>query len=231
MRPCFLDGTSRRTGSIAMDRDATGKRRQDVELLEAWRSGDPRAGRQLFDRHSGAVVRFFENKVTVDAADLVHATFMRMFETRDRVRHAGSFRSHALGIARNVLREHIRALARGRDVDPEVDSMAKLAPGPSTVASEREEQRLLLESLRRLSIDDQILVELFYWEDLDSSAVSEIVGMPASSVRTRLARARGRLRQLMTELATDQALLASTVDGLEGWVSDLRAKARNERNR
>jgi RNA polymerase sigma factor (sigma-70 family) len=212
-----------------MVHEATFDRARDAELLEAWRGGDTRAGQALFDRHADAVVRFFENKVRKDAEDLTQATFTRMLESGDRVRHVGAFRAYALGIARNVLREHLRELARGHAVDPEVDSMAQLAPGPSTVVGEREEHRLLLEGLRRLPVDDQILVELFYWEGLDSGALGEIVGMPASSIRTRLSRARDRLKRIMTELATSPAMLASTVNGLERWAADLRARVRAER--
>ena len=132
---------------------------QDAELLDAWRSGDQAAGERLFDRHADAVARFFENKVCRGAEDLTQATFLRMIEGRDRVRPEGSFAAFIFGIARNVLREHLRELARGRDVDPAVDSMAELAPGPTTLMGMRQEHQLMLQGLRGLSIDDQILLK------------------------------------------------------------------------
>lgn len=205
--------------------DSTGTahaRALDVDLLEAWRNGDDRAGRTLLDRYSGTIVGFFKRKARKDAEDLAHTTFMRMLEGRDRVRVSGAFRAYALGIARNVLREHTRALARGRNVDPQVESIAQLAPGPNAVVSEREEHGLLLEGLRQLSVGDQAIVELFYWEGLDSNALGSMVGMPASSVRTRLSRARERLKQLMTELAASRVGHANTSDGLDEWAAELR---------
>ena len=107
----------------------------DAALLEAWRGGDDRAGERLFDRHADAVVRFFENKVRDGPEDLTQTTFLRMLESKRRVREGVAFRAFVIGIARNVLREHMRELARGRAVDPEVDSMANLAPGPSSSAT------------------------------------------------------------------------------------------------
>ncbi len=197
-------------------------REQDAILLEAWRSGDDRAGERLFDRHADAVARFFENKVRDGADDLTQATFVLMLESRDRVRAAHAFRAYVFGAARNILREHLRSLARGRKVDPEVDSMARLAPGPTTMVGEREEHRLLLEGLRRLCVEDQILIELSYWEGLDSAALGEVLGISASSVRSRLARTRKRLGEIMAQLPAPPALIASTLDGLEGWAAQLR---------
>ena len=52
--------------------------------------------------------------------------------------------THAVRV---VLPAHLRKLARGREVDPEVESMSDLAPGPSTVVGRTREQRLLLEGL------------------------------------------------------------------------------------
>lgn len=43
----------------------------DVELLEAWRGGDRRAGEQLFERHFDAVSRFFRNKLEFGVDDLI----------------------------------------------------------------------------------------------------------------------------------------------------------------
>jgi RNA polymerase sigma factor (sigma-70 family) len=195
---------------------------QDTELLNAWRRGDSRAGEQLFDRHADAVARFFENKIREGAEDLTQATFLRMIESRERVHNPAAFRAYVLGIARNVLREHLRELARGRRVDPEVDCMADLVPGPSSVVGLREEHRLLIEGLRRLPLKDQILLELFYWEQLPTHEIAEILEISPTATRTRLSRAREELTRKMTEIAASSELLASTIHGLETWAAELR---------
>lgn len=196
---------------------------RDAELLEAWRSGDQAAGEQLFDRHADAVARFFENKVTRGAEDLVQTAFVRMLEGRDRYRGEGSFRAFVFGVARNLLREHVRELVRLGQVDPSVDSMAALAPGPSTVVGLRQEHQLMLEGLRHLPLDDQILLELFYWEDLSGDEIAGILGIPPSSTRRRLSEARSRLDAKMAEIAASPVLLDQTVRHLESWVADVRA--------
>ena len=50
--------------------------RSDFELLEAWREGDQRAGRELFARHFDAIYRFFRSKIEDAADDLTQQTFL-----------------------------------------------------------------------------------------------------------------------------------------------------------
>jgi RNA polymerase sigma-70 factor (ECF subfamily) len=198
------------------------ERQHDAELLEAWRRGDTAAGEQLFERHADVVARFFRNKVRNDAEELVQQTFVRLVEGRERLRDGLVFRSFMLGIARNVLHEHIRQRARGRALDPEVESMADLDPGPATVAGRRQEHRLLLEGLRRLPIEHQVALELFYWEGLNAAEIAPIMGVSHSAMRSRLVKARALLAAALESISSSKELLASTVNGLEAWATQIR---------
>ena len=180
----------------------TGDWNIDADLLEAWRAGDTQAGAALYDRHADAVARLFANKIAIGTDDLVQQTFMLLVESRDRIREGLSVRAFVLGIARNVLRDHVRKLARGRVVDPEVDAMADLAPGPTTMIGHNREQRLLLAGLRRLPLEHQIGLELYYWEEMDAREIAEVMGISHSAMRSRLARARALLSEAMAQLDT-----------------------------
>jgi len=199
----------------------------DLELLDAWCHGDQRAGIRLYDRHADAVARFFENKVREGTDDLIQQTFLRLVEGRERVRDGVALRGFILGICRNVLREHLRSLARDRAVDPEVETMAELAPGPTTMVGRTREHRLLLEGLRRLPVEHQIALELHYWEGLNAAEIGEILAISHSAMRSRMTRARQLLREAMAEIAESQALLDSTINGLDKWAAQLREAARS----
>lgn len=196
----------------------------DAELLHRWRGGDSEAGDQILTRHGDAVIRFFRNKVCDGAEDLVQQTFLRLLEGRNRIKDGVALRGYVLGIARNVLREHIRRLAPERELDPEDDSMASLAPGPSTIAGRRREHRLLLEALRQLPVDDQIALELFYWEGLKANHIAEVMGVSHSAMRSRLAKARSLLVERIRKLDESAQLIESTVRGLDEWASEIRAQ-------
>jgi RNA polymerase sigma-70 factor (ECF subfamily) len=195
---------------------------RDAELLDAWRAGDRHAGRQLFERHADAVARFFENKVRERPEDLIQQTFLVLVEQRGRVRDGVAMRAFILGVARNVLREHLRTLARGRPIDLEIDSMAALAPGPVTLLARQREQRLLLEALRSLPIEHQLTLELYYWERFDAREIAEVVGISHSAMRSRLVKARELLRDAITRLAESPQLLESTMTHLDDWAALLR---------
>lgn len=198
----------------------------DAELLDAWRAGDKRAGEQIFDRHAPAVSRYFRNKVGDEIEDLVQQTFLGLIEGKDRIRDGVAFRAFVLAIARNTLTKHLRRLSRGRAVDPEVETMAELAPGPVTVAGRRQEHRLLLEGLRRLPIEHQHTLELYYWEGLKANEIAAMMGVSHSAMRSRLAKGRALLNEAMEQLASSPELLASTVNGLDDWAAQVRAQLR-----
>ncbi len=200
----------------------------DLELLQSWRAGDREAGGELFDRYFPPLRRFFRNKVGDDFEELVQRTLTRCVEGQARFRGEGNFRSYLFGIAYNVLREHARVRQRDRGRhDGDEASMVDLGmPGPSTAVGLHREQRLLLEALRRLPLTDQVVLELFYWEQLNSAEMGDVLDIPRATVRSRLRLARDRLRGHLDELAHDPRELASTVDNLDRWAADLRERWR-----
>jgi RNA polymerase sigma factor (sigma-70 family) len=196
--------------------------RSDAELFERWCGGDERSGAELFDRHFAGISRFFRNKVTDEFEDLVQQTFTACLESRDRFRQDSSFRTYLFAIANNILRNHYRSRRRDR-VDLTEVSAYDLAPGPSTVVAKVREQQLLLESLRRIPVELQVILELFYWEGMTAKAIGEVVGESEYTVRNRLRRGKELLRKHMEALARDRVLLESTWGGLERWAEEIKA--------
>lgn len=180
--------------------------RSDTELLELWRGGDRGAGDELVDRHLPAVTRFFRSKVGADAADLISATFLACVEARDRIGDAG-FRAYLFGVARNRLAEHFRG---HRDtVDLSDLSLADLRTSPTGKLARVEAAVLLRAALETIPIDDQIALELAYWEELSGAEIAGVLGVGANTVRSRLCRARARLRAALASMATgEEAALA-----------------------
>ncbi len=166
----------------------------DVELLEAWREGDERAGRDLFERYFSPIVRFFSVRVSGDVDDLVQQTFEACVGGRDRVRDGGSFRAYVFGVAYNVLRGHYRARRRALAVTGEPDTLPGDRPGPSTWMRAREDERLLQEGLRQLPRPLRSALELHYFEGLPAADIARILVLPEGTVRSRLRRGRNLLR-------------------------------------
>ena len=201
----------------------------DAELLEAWRGGDKRAGKLLFERHYDAVHRFFRNKVGSDAPDLVQKTFLGCLESVERYRGEGSFRSWLFAVAFRQLCKHYRAKASERArFDVATVSICDFDPTPSRMLAERREQRLLLEALRRIPLDYQLVLELYYWEDMAAPELAQVLAIPEGTVRSRLRRAKEALADKMSSLARTPELLRATFSDLDGWVRSLRAQLSGE---
>ena len=195
----------------------------DAELLEAWRGGDRRAGEELFERHFDAVARFFRNKIDHGIDDLIQRTFLACVESRDKFRGDSSFRSYIFGVAHNILGKHYRSKKRHGDrIDFGVTSVHDLAPSPSVVVAKHREQRLLLEALRRIPLEHQVVLELYYWERLPAPEVAQVVGVPEGTARTRIRRAKQLLVEEMEKLAANKDQLHSTIVNLDGWAEGLR---------
>ena len=202
---------------------ARGMDEHDQTLLDAWRAGDASAGDRLFVRHFSSVDRFFRHKVGAgDIEDLIQRTFMVCVERPGGFQGLSSFRTYLLGIAHNVLREHYRASARGRWEAVEDISVIDLGAGPSTLLGAREEQRLLLEALRSVPLECQVILELYFWEHLSGPQIAEVLGVGENTARTRLRRARLRVGEAIERLSRSPVVLKSTLADLESWARSVR---------
>lgn len=201
--------------------------RDDAALVAAWRGGDRAAGEALLERHYDAIVRFFTHKAGDQADDLTQRTFLACAGGLHGFRAESSFRAFLFGIARNVLFEHIRHRVRAGQRDPDftVQSLADLAPGVATLASRRAEQRALVRALQQIPLEAQVLVELYYWEELGLDELATVLGIPEGTVKSRLHRARAQLREAMEKLDGTPEELESASQVLAQWAAGVQGRA------
>lgn len=199
----------------------------DRSLILGWRAGDTRAGQQLVERHYAAVERFFFTKTSPAAApDLIQTTFLKLVESVDRFDVTRDFRPFLFGVARNVLLMYFRSHRRDADrLDFNHRSVADLVASVAGLLAAEEEAQLLLQALRRIPLEAQILLELYYWESMDGPELAAMLDVPLGTARTRLRQAKIFLRRELERLAGAPALLESTVSNLELWAARLRGHA------
>ena len=195
----------------------------DDDLLEAWRAGDKRAGKQLFERHYVAIDRFFRSKVGDDAGELAQKTFLGCLEAVDRYRNEHNFRSWLFAIAYRQLCKHYRSRASEQArFDFGTVTAHDLDPTPSSVMARSQEDRLLLEALRQIPLDMQVALELHYWEQLSDAEIARALELPLGTVKSRIRRARLLLGERLEALAGSPELLESTLGNLEAWARQVR---------
>jgi len=196
----------------------------DEQLLSAWCSGEEGAGESLFERHYESIARFFRNKVGHDAApDLIQRTFLALVESRSRFRGESSFRTFLFAVAHNVLHRHYRSKRRGGEhLDFAAVSVSDLGPSATALLAQRDEERALLAALRRIPIEHQEILELYFWEHMKALEIAAILSMPEGTVRTRIRRAKQLLADAMRAGGTSREIIESTISGLDHWAERVR---------
>ena len=156
----------------------------------------------IFERHAGAIHRYLARRVGVDEAeDLAAETFVTAFRARERYdRSHEDARPWLFGIAVNLLRRHWRRERR------QLRAYARTGIDPVLEQTEEADRRLdasaagpqLAQALAQLAHKDRDALLLYAWADLSYEEIARALGIPIGTVRSRLSRARSRLRELIS---------------------------------
>jgi RNA polymerase sigma-70 factor (ECF subfamily) len=162
---------------------------------------EPEAFGLIYDRHAATVLRFLGRRAGAEVAEgLVGELFRIAFERRKTF---DASRASALpwlyGIGSNLLLKHRRAEAR------RLRASARMAAGLE--AADRRtgapalDARVLFprvaDAIEALPDGEREALLLAAWEDLSYQSVAEALELPIGTVRSRLNRARARLRELL----------------------------------
>lgn len=175
--------------------------RSDADLV-ADSLVDPSAFAALFDRHYDAIAGFLRRRLPAALADeLAAETFLQAFAARARyAREHADARPWLYGIAANLLRRHrrteerrwrayARAAAHER-VEPELEAVdARLDASAAAPA--------LASALASLGPGERDVLLLYAWAELTYEQVADALALPVGTVRSRLHRARGVMRELL----------------------------------
>jgi RNA polymerase sigma-70 factor (ECF subfamily) len=173
----------------------------DAEVI-ARSHRDPGAFALVYDRHAAVVYRFLVRRIGGATADgLLGEVFRIAFERRgafDATRP--SARPWLYGIATRVLAKHRRAEARRLRATAELATTRSPRDDPADrVAASIDARDLwpkVAEAISGLPAGERDALLLFVWEELPYDEIAAALGVPVGTVRSRLNRARTRLREL-----------------------------------
>ncbi|QNS09122.1 RNA polymerase sigma factor [Streptomyces xanthii] len=161
---------------------------------------------ELVERHSVALHGYFARRAPHAADDLLAEVWLQAYAARrtyDASR--GSARAWLFGVARNVLSTYWRRLAQE----------SRTAPGegahgdPWAAVDDRLDASALAPALRRVITElpevERELLLLVAWEQLSPTEAAAVLGIPAGTARSRLHRARARLRESVALASTSRS--------------------------
>jgi RNA polymerase sigma factor (sigma-70 family) len=174
----------------------------DAAIMER-SARDPEMFAVLYDRHAAALHRYVARRLGEGAADdIVAETFLAAFRKRSRFDSAArDARPWLYGIASNLIGKHtrselrmLRAYARTGN-DPVLTPSAVLPDdGVLTRVDSSAAARELARALATLSAGDREVLLLIAWADLSYAEAATALAIPVGTVRSRLNRARSKLR-------------------------------------
>ena len=180
-------------------------------LLRAAKQGDVHAFNQLVIAYQQQVYNVAYRLLgdADAAADATQETFLKAFERLHQHR-GGSFRSWLLRIVTNTCYDMLRKRQRhptrslegglGDGEETDMDRLAHLQSeeaSPEEMALRAEVYRVVEEGLQHLSPEHRTIIVLSDVEGLSYEEIAEVLNIPIGTVKSRLSRARARLRDYL----------------------------------
>ena len=161
--------------------------------------GEPEAFGAIYDRHAATLLRFLGRRAGARVAEgLVGELFRIAFERRKTF---DASRASALpwlyGIGSNLLLKHRRGEARRLRASARMAAAGEAADTGAGALDARLLFPRVADAIEALPDGEREALLLFAWEDLSYQSVAEALELPVGTVRSRLNRARARLRELI----------------------------------
>jgi RNA polymerase sigma-70 factor, ECF subfamily len=169
----------------------------DVALISAVAAGNREAMHVLYVRHSVRVYRFVL-RLTNDsslAEDLVSEVFIEVWRGARGFKAKSQVSTWLLAIARNKALSATRARLDEQLDDEMATAIADPADDAETTAWDR--SAIVEHCLSKLSPLHREVLDLVYYHEKSVDEVAQIVGAPASTVKTRMFYARKRMENLL----------------------------------
>jgi len=181
----------------------------DLDLVKRCLRGENLAWEQMLRSHTRKIYNLcyrFTGRTT-EAEDLTQEVFVKVFQTLRTYDVAqGTFSTWLNRVARNHLVDHYRRTRKDRVTDSLEDELSGLEDksggetGPMAELEARERRELLQAALEKLSPEMREAVILRDFQDLDYREISDILGVPEGTVKSRINRGRLELARVLKRM-------------------------------
>jgi RNA polymerase sigma-70 factor (ECF subfamily) len=184
-------------------------REDDDALVERARLGDAVAYAGLVERYQDVAFRvaYVVLGSAAEAEDAAQEAFIKAYYALPRFRTGAAFRPWLLQIVANQAKNQRRAGGRRGGLvlraTAEEHPSGDAAPSPEAVALLEERRQALLTAVNGLRAEDRLVVAYRYFFELSEGEMAGALGCARGTVKSRLSRALGRLRQVVSAGLSD----------------------------
>jgi RNA polymerase sigma factor (sigma-70 family) len=178
------------------------------DLIKKAKQGDSEAFRHLWETHHAvamaAALRLCHQRAL--AEEITQGAFLLAWRGLPRFQCGSPFRPWLMRIlyrhALDVM-EQQRTYLRPISIDEVIELERRAAPGAGLsiqgdIQEQVAEREVLRQALAQLNADQRRVIALRYGADLTEASIAQVLGWPVGTVKSRLNRARERLRELLT---------------------------------
>ena len=183
--------------------------RSDERLVSIAKDGDERAFEMLYERHSPAILRYCRSllRSTQEAEDVKQEVFVLAISALRRGAEPDAFRPWLYRVAHNACMSHLRMRRPVLVADNGV--LVGPAAAAEPVRHHREELRQLLDDIGTLPDVQRGALLLREMDGFSYEQVGEVLGLPLSTVRASIFRARRTLQGLAEARDADCEVIQS----------------------
>jgi len=173
-------------------------------LVERARRGDQDAYGELVTRYQALAARvaYVITSSSAEAEDVTQDAFVKAYYALDRFRAGAPFRPWLLRIVANEAKN--RKVAVGRHPTVELSAAADRASGETALSPEEaavaaDLRAGLVAAINRLRPEDRLVLAYRFFFDLSEVEMADALGVARGTVKSRLSRAMGRLREVYAD--------------------------------
>jgi RNA polymerase sigma-70 factor (ECF subfamily) len=191
----------------------------ELRLIRHWRSGDRTSGDRLLRRYVPVLKSYFARRVNSNVDELIQRTLLACVQAVDRYEGRSSFKTYLLGIAHHQFLMSLRPepLA-GRGLGAATLS-TRADDSPSQLVAFRQEHFILVKALIRINPEYLGVLKLFYWGQMSVEEIASRLGIPAGTVKSRLARGRAELKTIVSGMNVKPSDRDDALRELQAWLA------------
>jgi RNA polymerase sigma-70 factor, ECF subfamily len=178
----------------------------DEALIKTIADGDRRAMQVLYMRHHVRIYRF-ALRLTNDASlaeDLVSEVFIDVWRQADGFKAKSQVSTWLLAIVRYKALSALRRRSDEQLDDRAATAIEDPADDPETIVNNQDRSEVVRMCLSQLSALHREVVDLVYYHERSVDEAAQIIGVPASTVKTRMFYARKRMGKLLEAAGIDE---------------------------
>lgn len=172
----------------------------EIRLVALAKGGDARAFGALVERHQNRIFRFILKSIDspAEARDLTQETLLQAYRCLASFNGTSRFSTWLTGIALNLVRNQIRQAPKRQIVEYNEENMANMAnplDDPSLYHQQQARLGVLAVAIEALPADMQEYLTLIGMDGHSYEEVARRLDVPLGTVKSRISRARQKLRQ------------------------------------